>query len=109
MRDSTAYTLQRLTAAILAPLVLIHLGLILYAIEGGLSAGEILARTRSSLVWPLLYALFVVAVAIHAPLGVRNIIREWTGRRGPDIDFAMVVFSLILLVTGLRAVMAISG
>ena len=107
MSDATAYRLQRLTAAILAPLVLLHLGIILYAIEGGLSAGEILARTRSSLWWPILYTVFVGAVAIHAPLGLRNIIAEWTGKRGALLDMAMMAFSLVLIFTGLRAVLAI--
>ena len=107
MSDATAYMLQRLSAAILAPLVLLHLGIIIYAIEGGLSAGEILARTRASLLWPILYAVFVASVAIHAPLGLRNIIREWTGKRGLSIDIAVAVFALILLATGLRAVAAI--
>jgi len=108
MSDATAYMLQRLTAAILAPLVVIHLGLIVYAIEGGLSASEILSRTTSGFLWPVLYTVFVLAVAIHAPLGLRNIIVEWSGHRGPVIDLAAATFALVLLATGLRAVMAIT-
>ena len=42
------FLLQRLTAMALAPLVLVHLGLVLVAIRGGLTAGEILARTQGS-------------------------------------------------------------
>jgi fumarate reductase subunit C len=34
------YLLQRATALILAPLVLVHLGLILIAVEGGLTAAS---------------------------------------------------------------------
>ena len=45
------YLAQRISAAILAPLVLMHLGLMVYAIQGGLDAGEILGRTRGSLFW----------------------------------------------------------
>ncbi len=108
MSDATAYFLQRLTAAILAPLVLLHLGLVIYAIEGGLSADEILARTRSSLLWPILYTIFVTAVAVHAPLGLRNIIAEWTGKRGGVTDLVLAAFALLLIILGLRAVMAIS-
>jgi len=108
MSDALSYMLQRLSAAILAPLVLIHLGLILYAVEGGLSAAEILARTRDNLIWPVLYTLFVLAVAVHAPLGLRNILREWLGWRGPLFDGLLAVFSLGLLAIGLRAVVAIS-
>lgn len=107
MSDATAYMLQRLSAAMLAPLVLLHLGLIIYAIEGGLSAGEILARTRSSLLWPILYTVFIGAVAVHAPLGVRNIITEWTGKRGGVVDIFLIAFFLLLVFSGLRAVLAI--
>lgn len=107
MSDATAYMLQRVTAAILAPLVLLHLGLILYAIEGGLSAEEILSRTKSNLLWPIIYTVFVGAVAVHAPLGLRNIIAEWTGRRGPVIDWVAFAFFAFLLFAGLRAVLAI--
>jgi len=109
MSDALSYMLQRLTAAILAPLVLLHLGLIIYAIEGGLSAEEILSRTQANILWPMLYGVFVLAAAIHAPLGLRNIIREWMGKSGPLVDGLMAVFALVLLLCGGRAVMAISG
>ena len=61
---------QRASALVLAPLVLIHLGLAIYAIHGGLTAAEILGRTQGSLGWTLFYGLFVVAAAIHAPIGL---------------------------------------
>lgn len=108
MSDALCYRLQRLSAAILAPLVIIHLVIILYAIDAGLSADEILQRTRSSLLWPALYTLFVIAAALHAPLGLRNIAREWTRTRHWAIDALTAVFALTLLFTGLRAVMAIA-
>ena len=57
------YLWQRLTAAIMAPLVLIHLAVIFYAMHKGFSAAEILARTRGSIAWAAFYGLFVIAVA----------------------------------------------
>ena len=39
MSESTLFVLQRLSAKLLAPLVIAHLVLILYAVHGGLSAG----------------------------------------------------------------------
>jgi len=108
MNDASAYTLQRITAMILAPLVLIHLGLILYAIEGGLSAAEILARTRDNFLWPTLYGLFVFTVSIHAPLGLRNIIREHTNASSRALNWSMTTFCGLLLITGFRAVWAIA-
>ena len=103
------FGLQRLTAMVLAPLVLVHLGLVLVAIRGGLTAGEILARTQGSVGWALFYGLFVVAVAIHAPIGVRNVLREWTGVGPRAVDLLVLAFGGLLLVVGLRAVWAVVG
>ncbi|MSP49364.1 MAG: succinate dehydrogenase [Alphaproteobacteria bacterium] len=98
------YIAQRGSALVLAPLVLLHLAVILYAVSGGLSAGEILGRTRASLVWPATYGLFVVAAAIHAAIGLRVVVGEWTSWRGRSLDVAMFGFGLLLLLLGLRAV-----
>lgn len=104
MLEARLYLLQRASAMLLAPLVLVHLGLILYAIEGGLSAAEILGRTRGSTLWAGFYGLFVIAAALHAPIGLRNILREWTRWRGRSLDLATAGFALLLAVLGLRAV-----
>jgi len=103
------YLLQRGTAALLALLVLVHLGVIIYAVQGGLSAEEILSRTRGSIGWGLFYGLFVVTVAVHGSIGLRGILTEWTplGRRAANSVGWVAVF--LLLVWGLRAVMAVTG
>jgi succinate dehydrogenase subunit C len=98
---------QRLSAMVLALAVAVHLATILYAIRGGLTAGEILARTHHNIGFALFYALFVVAVALHAPIGLRNVLREWTPWRGRTLDMALALFSVALLVLGLRAVVAV--
>ena len=103
------FVLQRLTAMVLAPLVLVHLGLVLVTIRGGLTAGEILARTQGSVGWALFYGLFVVAVAIHAPIGVRNVLREWTGLPRGTVDLVALGVGGLLLALGLRAVWAVVG
>jgi fumarate reductase subunit C len=103
------FILQRLTAMLLAPLVLVHLGLVLVAIRGGLSAAEILGRTQGSVGWALFYGVFVVAVAIHAPIGVRNVLREMTGLPRRGVDWLALGFGLLLLALGLRAVWAVVG
>ena len=103
------FVLQRLTAMVLAPLVLVHLGLVLVAIRGGLSAGEILARTQGSVGWALFYGVFVVAVAVHAPIGVRNVLREMTGLPRRVVDILSLGFGGLLLALGLRAVWAVIG
>ena len=45
------YVWQRATAALLVPLVAVHLAVIFYATRQGLSAADILARTRGSIAW----------------------------------------------------------
>mgnify|MGYP002864113147 FL=1 len=108
MLEARLYLLQRASAMLLVPLLLAHLVMILYAIEGGLSAAEILGRTRGNLLWAGFYGLFVTAVALHAPIGLRNILREWTGWRGRSLDFATLGFGALLLGLGLRAVLAVT-
>ena len=103
------YLAQRASAAVLAACVLVHLATIVYATRAGLSASALLARAHASLAWPAFYALFVVAVAVHAPLGLRVILDEWSGLRGRIDDGLLVVFGLTLLVGGMRAVMAVTG
>ncbi|MHB2205801.1 succinate dehydrogenase [Methylobacterium sp. CM6257] len=101
------YLAQRGTAAILAVAVAVHLATILYAVRGGLTAGEILGRTQGNLGFLLFYAVFVLAAAIHAPIGLRSVLREWTGWRGRSLDVAMLVFSALLAGLGLRAAFAV--
>ena len=108
MLEARLYLLQRASAMLLVPLLLAHLVMILYAIEGGLSAAEILGRTRGNLLWAAFYGLFVAAVALHAPIGLRNILREWTGWHGRSLDFATLGFSALLFGLGLRAVLAVT-
>jgi fumarate reductase subunit C len=99
---------QRLTAALLAVLVAVHLVTIIYAVRGGLSAAEILARTRSSVAWPAFYGLFVLAAAIHGAIGLRTVAGEWLGWRGRSADAAALAVALALAAVGLRAVAAVT-
>ena len=101
------FVAQRLSAFVLVVAVAVHLATILYAVRGGLTAGEILARTHGNLIFALFYAVFVVAVAVHAPIGLRNVLREWTPWRGCSLDIILALFSLMLLTLGLRAVYAV--
>lgn len=101
------YLAQRGTAAILALTVAVHLATVVYAVRGGLSAGEILGRTQGHLGFLLFYAVFVLAAAIHAPIGLRSVLREWTGWRGRSLDLAMIAFSALIAVLGLRAALAV--
>lgn len=97
---------QRASAVVLALCVIVHLATIIVAVRNGLSAAEILGRTRGSVAWGGFYALFVAAVAVHAPIGMRNILAEF-GWRGRGVDLLMWVLALTLAMWGLRAVWAV--
>ena len=108
-REAMLWVGQRATAAILAVCVIVHLATIIYAVRGGLSAGEILARTRGSIAWGTFYSVFVIAAAIHGAIGVRTVAAEWLGFRGDAAEVAMTVIGLALTILGLRAVVAVVG
>jgi fumarate reductase subunit C len=101
------YVWQRMTAALMVPLIIVHLIVIIYATNRGLSAAEILGRTRGSVVWGLYYGTFVVAASIHGAIGVRGVAREWLGWREKALDRLMWIFGALLLILGLRAVAAV--
>ncbi len=107
--ESTLWLLQRASAAVLAVCVLVHLGTIIVAIQGGLSAAEILDRTRGNVVGLLFYTTFVIAAAVHAPIGLRATLGEWLGWRGASRDVVLALFALGLATLGLRAVMGVFG
>lgn len=100
---------QRASAAVLALCVVVHLATVVYAVRGGLSAAEILGRTRGSTAWLVFYAVFVVAASVHAPIGLRAVLAEWLRWRGASRDLFLLAFAALLLVTGLRAAIAVFG
>ncbi len=102
--EARLWLVQRASAAVLALCVAVHLLTIILAVRGGLTAAEILARTRGSMAWLMFYGVFVIAVALHAPLGLRSILREGTKWRGRSLDLALLVFALALLGAGWRAI-----
>jgi fumarate reductase subunit C len=101
------YIWQRATAALMVPLLLVHIAVIFYATRKGLSAADILARTRGSVSWALFYGVFVAAVSVHASIGLRTVLIEWSPLGGRTRDVAVVLFGLLLAVLGFRAVVAV--
>jgi len=100
------FAAQRLTAMVLAPLVLLHLATMIYAVQDGLSAAEILARTRGSIFWGGIYGLFVAAASVHGAIGLRSILREMTPLRGTGASLVAAAFMITVLALGWRAVAA---
>ena len=106
-REVWLFILQRLSAMVLAPLVIIHLVTMIYAIQDGLTATEILERTRGSLVWGSIYGLFVTAAAVHGAIGLRTIIGEMTPVEDDLRDGLALAFATAVLILGYRAVEAV--
>ncbi len=98
---------QRISAVVMLPLILVHLGTILYAVDAGLTAAEIFARTKGSLFWGGFYGLFVAAAAVHAAIGLRSVLCEWTQLKVRALDLAALFFGLVLAGLGARAVYAV--
>jgi fumarate reductase subunit C len=78
-------------------------------VRHALTAQAIVARMHASVFWPAFYALFVVAVAVHAPLGLRAIADEWLALRGRAVDAVLALVALVLLGGGLYAVVSLAG
>jgi fumarate reductase subunit C len=103
------FVLQRASAAVLALCVVVHLATIIYAVRHGLTAEAIVVRVHASVFWPAFYAVFVVAVAIHAPLGLRVVAEEWLQWRGRSLDGVLGALALVLLGGGLYAVYSLAA
>ncbi|MGD9806189.1 MAG: succinate dehydrogenase [Hyphomicrobiaceae bacterium] len=101
------YLVQRVTAVLMAPLILGHLAIIFYASRQGLTASDILGRTHGSVGWALYYTVFVIAASLHGAIGLRTIAMEWGGLRGRNADLLMWAAGLALAALGLRAVYAV--
>jgi fumarate reductase subunit C len=108
-REVLFWVAQRATAVILAICVVVHLATMIYAVRGGLTAAEILGRTRGNFAWGAFYSVFVLAAAVHGAIGLRAIAAEWLGFRGGAAELAMTLVGVVLTVAGLRAVAAVVG
>lgn len=105
--ETRLWILQRASAAVLALCVAVHLGTMIYAVRGGLSAAEILSRTKGNLAWLAFYSLFVLAVAVHVPIGLRSVLAEWLAWRGRSRDAVLAAFAMALALLGMRAVFGV--
>lgn len=98
---------QRASAAVLAVCVAVHLATIIYAVQGGLTAAEILGRTRGNAAWLAFYSVFVLAVSVHAPIGLRTVFIEWLRWRGASRDALLALLAGLLAWMGMDAVFSV--
>lgn len=107
--ETLLWVAQRASAAVLALCVLVHLATMVYAAHAGLTGAAILARTRGNVAWAAFYSVFVIAVAVHAPIGLRVVLAEWLGWRGASRDAVLAAFAAALAALGARAVLGVFG
>jgi fumarate reductase subunit C len=98
---------QRISAMLLALFVLVHLVTLIYAVRSGLTAAEILGRTRGSVLAAVFYGGFVLTAAVHAPIGLARVAEEWLGLKRRASYAIALWFGAILAISGLRAVYAV--
>lgn len=98
---------QRASAAVLGLCVVVHLATMVYAVRGGLTAAEILARTQGSAAWFAFYSLFVLAIVVHVPIGLRAVLGEWLGWRGGAREVFLLLLASILAFSGMKAVFGV--
>ena len=98
---------QRASAAVLAVCIVVHLVTMIYAVRGGLSAAEILARTQGNYAWFAFYTVFVLAVSIHAPIGLRTVLAEMLGWRGVVVNILTLALGITSALAGMRAVLGV--
>ena len=108
-REAILWIAQRASAAVLAVCVVVHLATIVYAVRGGLTAAEILGRTRGNTGWLAFYSVFVLAVSVHAPIGLRAVFIEWLRWRGRSRDIVLLLLAAALAWMGMRAVLGVFG
>jgi fumarate reductase subunit C len=106
--ETRLWLAQRASAVVLALCVMVHLATMILAVRGGLSAAELLGRTRGSAGWAAFYGVFVIGVAIHASIGLRTVAAEWLDWRGRAADTACALIGGALLVLGARAIVAVT-
>jgi fumarate reductase subunit C len=106
--EAKLWAWQRISAAVLAVCVVVHLGVIIYAVRSGLSAAQLLGRTHGNFLFGALYSIFVIACAIHAPIGLASIADEVIGWPRRNSIWLAKIFGLVTLVMGLRAVYGVT-
>ncbi|HEV8501033.1 MAG TPA: succinate dehydrogenase [Casimicrobiaceae bacterium] len=106
MRQARRWYWQRIAGMVLALCVLVHLVTIVYAVHSGLSAEALLARTRGNPAFAAFYVVFVLACAVHVPIGLANVAEEWMGMPPRAAHAASNALAWLLAALGLVAVYA---
>lgn len=102
--QAKAWYWQRISAMVLTIFVVVHLAIMIIAIRDGLTAAEILSRTQGSIAFGVFYALFVLACAVHVPIGVAKILEEWFSLSVQAASLISKIMAAVIVIMGLTAV-----
>ncbi len=105
--ETWLWLINRGSALLLVPLVAAHLAGMILAVRGGLSASEILERTRDNLLLAAFYGAFLLLAGLHGALGLRGFLAETLGWRSKSVDTAAAVLASLLVILGGRALWAL--
>jgi len=100
--EARLWLAQRLSAMVLAICIIVHLATIVIAVQGGLSAAEIIGRVGGSAGWFAFYLVFVAAVVVHAPIGLRAVLSEMTKLARPRVDLLCFIAAVFIAYLGFR-------
>lgn len=100
-------TVQRTSAGVLALCVIAHVVVMIYAVNGGLTATEIMDRTQGNWGFLAFYVAFAFACAVHAPIGLMRIVEDWFGLKGPKVQWAALVIALAMALVGVRTALVV--
>jgi len=64
--EARLWWLSRLSAAVVALCVLIHMSLIIWVMHRGISAADTLQRAHAHRQWLVFYSLFLLCISVHA-------------------------------------------
>jgi len=95
---------QRISAAVLAVCIAVHIATMIIAMQGGLSTAEIAGRVAGNPVWLAFYGVFLGAVTVHAPIGIRTVLLETTSLSENRVRLLTMLMGLFVAVLGVRTI-----
>ena len=101
------FFLQRVSGALLAILLGVHLATIIYAVQGGLTVEEIVDRVRGNEYWIIFYGLFVFVAIVHALIGIRKIVSELFSFKQHWVDLFVGAYTTAAMILGYLALEAL--
>ncbi len=110
MRDTTARTetwmwlAQRISAMVLSFCIIVHIATMIIATQGGVSTAEISDRISGNVTWLVFYSIFIAAVSVHAPIGLRTVLLESTPLTEKRVGLLTMLFGLFVIVLGMRTI-----